>query len=63
MPAPVLAHSSAADANDDGFVDFFDYDEFLGRLEAGDPSADLDGDGAVTGADSAAFLEAFVGGC
>lgn len=63
MPSPVLVHTSAADANDDGFVDFFDYDGFVELLEAGDPAADADGDGAVTPADYDAFLRSFTQGC
>lgn len=63
MPTPRLELGSPADANDDGFVDFFDYDDFVARYEAADPSADEDGDGAVTLGDYEAFVRAFEQGC
>jgi hypothetical protein len=63
MPSPVLVHTSAADANDDGFVDFFDYDRFVADYEAGLPSADLSGDGTVTREDYDLFVGGFEEGC
>jgi hypothetical protein len=63
MPAPTLGHTTAADANDDGFVDFFDYDLFVTRFETGGPGADLTGDGFVDGFDYAAFVQGFEEGC
>jgi hypothetical protein len=63
MPTPTLVHTTAADVNDDGFVDFFDYDLFVTRFETGGPGADLTGDGFVDGFDYSAFVEAFEEGC
>jgi hypothetical protein len=63
MPTPTLGHASPADANDDGFVDFFDYEAFVGRYESGGPGADLTGDGMVDAFDYDAFVGAFEEGC
>lgn len=63
MPRPVLWHTTPADANDDGFVDFFDHMEFITAYETGDPRADLTGDDQVTVEDYQAFIRAFESGC
>ena len=56
-----------ADFNGDGFVDGFDYDEFVACFE-GDPcppgkSADFNGDGFADGFDYDDFVTAFETGC
>lgn len=59
----------AADFNQDGFLDLFDFDEFVGCFEGGpcassDPrAADFDGDGFVDFFDYDAFVSAFEVGC
>ncbi len=59
----------AADFNQDGFLDLFDYDEFVGCFEgapcgSSDPrAADFDGDGFVDFFDFDAFVSAFQAGC
>jgi hypothetical protein len=63
MPKPTLQHTTPADANDDGFVDFFDHIEFITAYEAGDPRADLTGDRLVNLNDYEAFIRAFEAGC
>jgi hypothetical protein len=40
-----------------------DVEAFFLAFEAGDPSADLDGDGGVTASDVEAFFLAFESGC
>lgn len=56
-----------ADFNEDGAVDFFDYDDFVACYEGGDcppgKSADFDGDGAVDMFDYDAFVRAYEAGC
>ncbi|MEK6702858.1 MAG: hypothetical protein AABZ53_11380, partial [Planctomycetota bacterium] len=55
------------DFNEDGAVDFFDYDDFVTCYEGGDcppgKSADFDGDGAVDMFDYDAFVRAYEVGC
>ena len=63
MPSPVLVHVSAADVNDDGFVDFFDYDVYVADFEAGNLRADVSGDGRVTLDDYEEFVRGFERGC
>ena len=53
----------AADFNGDGFLDFFDYDEFVTAFETGGPGADFNGDGFQDFFDYDAFVEAFEVGC
>jgi hypothetical protein len=52
-----------ADFNNDQFVDFFDFADFVDAFEAGLPSADFDGDGFVDFFDFSGFVEAFEQGC
>ncbi|XVJ58972.1 MAG: hypothetical protein HEQ23_06040 [Tepidisphaera sp.] len=53
-----------ADFNDDGFLDFFDYDAFVGAFEAGSGLvADFNGDGFVDFFDYDAYVGAFEAGC
>jgi hypothetical protein len=55
------------DFNGDGFLDFFDYDDFVTCFESGScppwRSADFNGDGFVDFFDYDAFVEAFEAGC
>ncbi len=56
------------DFNCDGFVDFFDYDDFVAAFEGGPPpacraDADFNGDGFVDFFDYDDFVAAFESGC
>lgn len=55
------------DFNSDGFVDFFDYDAFVGCFESGDcpagRTADFNNDDFVDFFDYDAFVQAFEAGC
>ena len=57
----------AADFNGDGFLDFFDYGDFVACFEgAGCPqgrTADFNGDGFVDFFDYADYIDAFAAGC
>ncbi len=53
----------AADTNVDGFLDFFDYDEFVRAFEIGIPAADFNRDCFVDFFDYDGFVEAFEMGC
>jgi hypothetical protein len=57
----------AADFNMDGFLDFFDYDEYVGCFEddaaCHHGSVDFNGDGFVDFFDYDAFVSAFEAGC
>lgn len=63
----VLGCCSPADFNADGFIDFFDYNDFVDCFELGvcpqGASADFDGDGFTDFFDFAAFVEEFEQGC
>ncbi|QOJ00243.1 MAG: hypothetical protein HRU70_06975 [Phycisphaeraceae bacterium] len=65
--ASVGEGSCPADFNGDGFVDFFDFDAFVGCFEGWEcppgADADLNGDGFVDFFDYDAFVEAFEAGC
>ena len=52
-----------ADFNNDGFVDIFDFNDFVTAFESGDPSADFNGDGFVDFFDFNDFVTAFETGC
>ncbi len=52
-----------ADFDGSGFVDVFDYDEFVRSFEAGEVEADIDLSGFVDTDDFDAFVHAFEGGC
>ena len=52
-----------ADINCDGFLDFFDDDEFVAAFEAGDDRGDFNGDGFIDFFDYDAFITAFETGC
>lgn len=67
-PASVqVADACAADFNADGFLDFFDYDDFVGCFESGNcppgTSADFNGDGFADFFDYDDFVLAFESGC
>jgi hypothetical protein len=51
------------DFNCDGFLDFFDYDEYVIAFETGDPRADFNGDGFLDFFDYDDFVAAFEVGC
>ncbi len=52
-----------ADFNNDGFVDFFDFDDFATAFEAGDVSADYNNDGFIDFFDFDDFVASFQAGC
>lgn len=52
-----------ADFNLDGFVDGFDFDDFIVAFETGAASADTTGDGYIDGFDYDTFMESFEVGC
>jgi hypothetical protein len=52
-----------ADFNGDGFLDFTDFDEFVGAFEAGGANADFNSDGFLDFTDFDDFVGAFEGGC
>jgi hypothetical protein len=66
-PNGVFAVYCTADFNEDGFVDFFDYDSFVECFETGvcppETSADFNGDGFTDFFDYDDFVLAFENGC
>ncbi len=52
-----------ADFNGDGFVDFFDLDDYVAAFEAGSPASDFNGDGFVDFFDLDDYVAAFEAGC
>jgi hypothetical protein len=52
-----------ADTNADGFLDFTDFDAFVGAFEAGAPAADFNGDSFIDFTDFDAYVSAFEAGC
>jgi V8-like Glu-specific endopeptidase len=52
-----------ADFNNDGFVDFTDFDAFVAAFEAGAGSGDFNNDGFIDFTDFDAFVTAFEQGC
>ena len=52
-----------ADFNGDGFLDFTDFDDFVGAFEAGAATADFNGDGFLDFTDFDDFVGAFESGC
>lgn len=58
-----LASSCAADFNADGFLDFFDYGDFVTAFETGVGNPDFNRDGFVDFFDYADFVTAFEIGC
>lgn len=60
----VTVLEQAADFNQDGNVDFFDYLDFVDAYSANDPSADFNGDSAIDFFDYLDFVDAYsLGGC
>ena len=55
--------SCASDFNDDGFLDFTDFDDFVTAFESGDPASDFNNDGFLDFTDFDAFVAAFEAGC
>ena len=62
---PVIATDAGckADFNGDGFLDFTDFDDFVGAFEAGASNGDFNGDGFLDFTDFDSFVEAFEAGC
>lgn len=58
-----LAAPCRADFNADGFLDFTDFDDFVGAFEAGSESADFNGDGFLDFTDFDELVGAFESGC
>jgi hypothetical protein len=62
-----VRYDCAADFNQDGFVDFFDYDDFVSCYEGvgcpSDATADVNGDGFVDFFDYDDFVAIFEAGC
>jgi hypothetical protein len=52
-----------ADFNDDGVLDWHDYDAFLAAFESGDPAADVNGDDFLDGFDYIDFVTAYETAC
>jgi hypothetical protein len=52
-----------ADLNDDGVLDWHDYDAFLAAFESGDPAADVNGDDFLDGFDYLDFVTAYETAC
>jgi trimeric autotransporter adhesin len=66
IESPAVGLSTCGpDVNCDGFIDFFDYDEFVAAFESGAPVriADYNGDGFIDFFDYADFVAAFEAGC
>ena len=59
----LLSISCPPDFNGDGFLDFFDYDDFVTAYESGAPGADFNRDGFQDFFDYDAFIAAFETGC
>ncbi len=59
----VSAGVCAADFNGDGFLDFTDFDDFVGAFESGACISDFNGDGFLDFTDFDEFVAAFEGGC
>jgi hypothetical protein len=58
-----LADACIADFNSDGFLDFNDFDSFVGAFEGGAAVADVTGDGFLKFDDFDAFVLALEAGC
>jgi hypothetical protein len=52
-----------ADFNNDGFLDFSDFDAFVAAFEAGSATSDINADGFLDFTDFDAFVAAFEAGC
>ena len=58
-----LTNPCPADFNQDGFLDFFDYDGYVDAFETGAPGSDFNADGFTDFFDYDAFVSAFEAGC
>jgi len=58
-----LADTCPADFNNDGFLDFTDFDDFVTAFEAGAANADFNGDGFLDFTDFDDFVASFEAGC
>jgi hypothetical protein len=58
-----VAAGCPADFNGDGFLDFTDFDDFVGAFEAGEARGDFNDDGFLDFTDFDAFVGAFEAGC
>jgi hypothetical protein len=56
-------NACAADFNRDGFVDFFDYSDYVAAFESGSAGSDFNGDGFTDFFDYSDFVTAFAAGC
>ena len=61
--AVIFGNLCGADFNGDGFLDFTDFDDFVGAFEGGSASADFNGDGFLDFTDFDDFVGAFEAGC
>ena len=61
--AVIFGSICKADFNGDGFLDFTDFDDFVGAFEAGLASSDFNGDGFLDFTDFDDFVAAFEAGC
>jgi hypothetical protein len=65
--SPIPPPDCPADFNDDGFLDFFDYDDYVNCFETGvcppGKTADINGDGFADFFDYDDFVSAFEAGC
>jgi aminopeptidase N len=59
----IEATACPADFNNDGFLDFFDYDAFVNAYEAGDPASDINQDGFLDFFDYDDFVALYEAGC
>ncbi len=58
-----LSFFCAADFNNDGVIDFFDYLDYVDAFSSGLPSADFNGDTVIDFFDYLDFVDAFSAGC
>ena len=58
-----VAPACPPDYNNDGFLDFTDFDAFVAGFEAGDGAADFNSDGFIDFTDFDAYVAAFEAGC
>jgi len=61
--AVIFGNLCGADFNGDGFLDFTDFDDFVGAFESGTANADFNGDGFLDFTDFDDFVAAFEAGC
>ena len=59
----ITAPSCPPDFNNDGFLDFTDFDAFVAGFEAGDTASDFNNDGFIDFTDFDAYVAAFEAGC